>query len=135
VLPHERLDAALNERRLNLRMEWNDVAAAIGIRARSLLDIRRGRNGPNPLTARAMDDWLGWEPGSVERLLAGGDPTPRDRADEERRGAEPEFEIPADRAEQIKLAHELIARASELTKDANELTARAQQLLEGRDTA
>lgn len=75
--PHEKLDAALNERRLDLRMEWNEVAAALGISPRSLLDIRRGRSGPRELTARAMDDWLGWAPGSVRQVLAGGDPTPR----------------------------------------------------------
>jgi hypothetical protein len=57
------------------RLEWNDVAEAIGISVRSLLDIRRGRNGPKQLTARALDDWLGWPHGEVERLLAGDEPT------------------------------------------------------------
>lgn len=72
--PHEQLDAALEARRLAARprMEWNDVAAELGIKPRSLLDIRRGRNGPNPLTASAMDEWLGWPPGAVKTLLAGG---------------------------------------------------------------
>ena len=77
MLPHERLDQALNRRRLDLRMDWNDVAEQIGISPESLRAIRKGRNGPRPITARALDDWLGWEPGSTERLFEGGEPTPR----------------------------------------------------------
>lgn len=57
-------------------MDWNDVASAIGISPESLRAIRKGRNGPKELTARALDDWVGWEPGSTERLFEGGEPTP-----------------------------------------------------------
>lgn len=77
VLPHERLDKALNRRRLDLRMDWNDVARAIGISPESLRAIRKGRNGPKEITARAIDEWLGWEPGSTEAVFGGGEPTPR----------------------------------------------------------
>lgn len=77
MLPHQRLDQALNRRRLDLRMDWNDVAAEIGISPESLRAIRKGRNGPKEITARALDDWLNWEPGSTERLFEGGDPAPR----------------------------------------------------------
>ena len=80
MLPHERLDQALNRRRLDLRMDWNDVADQIGISPESLRAIRKGRNGPKELTARALDDWLNWEPGSTEALFKGGDPTPRAEA-------------------------------------------------------
>lgn len=77
MLPNERLDQALNRRRLDRRMDWNDVAQAIGISPESLRAIRKGRNGPKEITARALDDWLDWEPGSTERLFEGGEPTPR----------------------------------------------------------
>lgn len=68
---HEELDEALNARRLDLHMEWAEVASVIGISTRSLLSIRRGKTGARSLTARRMDDWLEWPPGSVENLLAG----------------------------------------------------------------
>lgn len=80
MLPHQRLDQALNRRRLDLRMDWNDVAREIDISPESLRAIRKGRNGPRPITARALDDWLGWEPGSTERLFEGGEPAPRAEA-------------------------------------------------------
>jgi transcriptional regulator with XRE-family HTH domain len=76
--PYEELDRALNECRLDRGMEWSEVAAAIGMSPRSLLDIRKGRSEPRPLNARKMDDFLQWPPGSVDALLAGrGLPEPR----------------------------------------------------------
>ena len=41
MLPHERLDQALNRRRLDLRMDWNNVADQIGISPESLRAIRK----------------------------------------------------------------------------------------------
>ncbi|WUH99575.1 hypothetical protein OHR68_39815 [Spirillospora sp. NBC_00431] len=58
-------------------MAWKAVAREIAISPESLRAIRNGRNGPSDLTARAIDDWLGWEPGSTETLFSGGEPTPR----------------------------------------------------------
>ena len=58
-------------------MDWNDVAREIDISPESLRAIRKGRNGPKEITARALDDWLDWEPGSTEQLFAGGEPAPR----------------------------------------------------------
>ena len=59
-------------------MDWNDVARAIGISPESLRAIRKGRNGPKEITARAIDDWLDWAPGSTDAVFEGGEPTPRD---------------------------------------------------------
>ncbi|MDX3033010.1 helix-turn-helix domain-containing protein [Streptomyces scabiei] len=72
--PHERLDLAMNERRLKLRMSWREVAQAAGISYEALRAIRKGNYRPTELTARALDEALQWMPGSVHAVLDGGEP-------------------------------------------------------------
>lgn len=71
---HERLDEAMNQRRLALRMTWQDVAKGAGISYEALRAIRRGDSKPTELTARALDEALQWVPGSVYSVLRGGEP-------------------------------------------------------------
>ncbi|MEU9349066.1 helix-turn-helix transcriptional regulator [Streptomyces sp. NPDC048278] len=73
--PHERLDEAMNHRRLELRLKWRDLANAAGITYEALRSIRRGESRPTEITARALDDVLRWAPGSVYAILGGGEPT------------------------------------------------------------
>lgn len=73
--PHERLDEAMNQRRLELRLNWRDVAKGAGISYEALRAIRRGDSKPTELTARALDETLRWMPGSVYVVLNGGTPT------------------------------------------------------------
>lgn len=75
----------MNERRLELDMQWKQVAAAAKISVESLGAIRRGANRPSDLTARRLDEALKWAPGSVEAVLDGGDPAPV----EQRAGRDP----------------------------------------------
>lgn len=75
--PHKRLDDALSDRRLDLGMRWNQVAQAAGVSPEALRAIRRGSYRPSPDTARALDNALRWEPGSVQAVLDGGEPTPQ----------------------------------------------------------
>lgn len=81
--PHERLDAAMNERRLDLRMKWRKVADGAGVSYEALRAIRKGEYHPSELTRRGIDDTLRWKPGSVADVLAGGDPSPMDGDDED----------------------------------------------------
>lgn len=74
--PHEQLDEAMNERRLQLRMKWRDVAEGAGITYEALRAIRRGESRPSELTTQAIDRVLRWVPGGVRTALAGGKPTP-----------------------------------------------------------
>ncbi|MFF6825013.1 hypothetical protein [Streptomyces longwoodensis] len=74
--PHERLDAAMNERRLALHRTWREVAEAARITYEALRAIRRGDSKPTELTARGLDGALDWEAGSVLKVLAGGEPSP-----------------------------------------------------------
>jgi hypothetical protein len=76
--PHERLSEAMNARRLALRMNWRTVATAAGVSPEALRAIRRGDYRPAELTARRIDEALQWEPGSVERILCGGEPAASD---------------------------------------------------------
>ncbi|OSZ56283.1 hypothetical protein OQI_33860 [Streptomyces pharetrae CZA14] len=67
----------MNQRRLELGLQWRDLAAAAGISYEALRSIRRGVSAPADLTARKLDDALQWEPGSVRATLAGGTPALR----------------------------------------------------------
>jgi hypothetical protein len=73
--PHERLDAAIEDRRLDLEMSWTEVAETARIAAVTLRNIRRGRNQPSALNKRRLENALRWTPGSVDAILAGGEPT------------------------------------------------------------
>ncbi|MFJ2303805.1 MULTISPECIES: helix-turn-helix domain-containing protein [unclassified Streptomyces] len=73
--PHERLNEAMNQRRLALRMNWRELAQAAGISYEALRAIRRGDYRPTELTSRGLDEALRWEHGSVFSVLNGGTPT------------------------------------------------------------
>jgi len=72
--PHERLDEAMNGRRLDLGMTWGELAVTAKIAEVTLRAIRRGANLPTSLTKRRLEDALEWEHGSIEAILAGGEP-------------------------------------------------------------
>jgi transcriptional regulator with XRE-family HTH domain len=74
--PSDRLDKAIETRRLDLDLSLNDLAAAAKISAATLRAIRRGTNQPGALTKRRIEDALKWGHGSIEAILAGGDPKP-----------------------------------------------------------
>lgn len=74
--PFERLDEAMNRRRLELRMNWRELAEAADISYTALRAIRRGSYRPTELTAQALDLALQWAPGSVYAVLDGGEATP-----------------------------------------------------------
>ncbi|MDX2539834.1 helix-turn-helix transcriptional regulator [Streptomyces scabiei] len=81
--PHERLDEAMNQRRLELRLKWRDLAEAAGITYEALRAIRRGESRPTEFTARALDAVLRWTAGSVYAILDGGEPTPLEEVTDE----------------------------------------------------
>lgn len=74
--PPHRLDALMNARRLHLGMDWQDVADAAGIRTQTLRVVRQGGNPPSDKTKYGLETALQWQPGSVDAVLSGGDPTP-----------------------------------------------------------
>lgn len=72
---HERLSDAMRERGIRLGKRWVQIAKDAGITTSALGAIRRGEYRPSPHTAAALDDALGWKPGSVEAILDGGEPS------------------------------------------------------------
>lgn len=74
--PHQRLDRAMRERGIELGKRWVQIAREAGITTSALGGIRRGQYRPSPHTARALERALQWESGSVDAILAGGDPVP-----------------------------------------------------------
>lgn len=73
-LHYDRLDRAMDERRLALGMRWRDLADRTGLSGQALRDIRRGRSVPRDLTARNLEDALSWNHGSIQRVLRGDEP-------------------------------------------------------------
>lgn len=76
--PHKLLDDAMNQRRLELGLQWRDLATAAGISYEALRAIRRGTSRPADLTARKLEEALQWEPGGVRAVLAGQAPVVRE---------------------------------------------------------
>ena len=105
--PFERLDEAMNERRLELRMNWRQVAEAADISYTALRAIRRGDYRPAELTARGIDEALKWPPGTVSALLGGAAAPPSNMSDGETPAS------PADRdptlSRELELARRLLA--------------------------
>jgi len=80
-----RLGELIEERRLDLRLRLRDLADVSGLSTETLRQIKAGSGGLRPLTKRALEEALRWAPGSVDAILAGGDPAEarRDRRDED----------------------------------------------------
>lgn len=105
--PHELLDKAMTHRRLELRMNWRQLAEAADISYEALRAIRRGDYRPAELTARGLDEALRWVPGGVYAALAGEEP-----AREEDRREEPASEAAAagpSLAEEVEVARRAIS--------------------------
>ena len=79
IMSWDQLAAAVRARRTELGLTQVDVATAGRVSVDMIRNIEHRRRTPkrvNPRTARAIEDALEWEPGSIEDTLAGGDPTP-----------------------------------------------------------
>ena len=79
----QRLARYMEDRALDLGLTWREVAKRADISIETLRLLRAGDDGARPLTMRAVDGALEWRPGSVQRILDGGEPedifTPEER--------------------------------------------------------
>jgi len=57
-------------------MSWREVSTAAGMSYEGLRAIRKGDRHPNAVTRGRIEDALHWTPGSIDAVLAGGQPTP-----------------------------------------------------------
>ena len=72
----KRLADLMDQRRVDLRLTWREVAEAGGISYEALRAARSGPGDIRLLTQAAIEDGLHWERGSIARTLAGGEPVP-----------------------------------------------------------
>ncbi|MFF4548654.1 helix-turn-helix domain-containing protein [Streptomyces sp. NPDC001406] len=75
--PHELLDQAMEDRRLELGMTWKEVSAQSGVTVETLSALRKGRTNPHnasPLTRRGIERALKWAPGGYGDALEGRKP-------------------------------------------------------------
>lgn len=72
----ERLTEELNQRRRALKLRWNAVAVRLEMSVQNLLRIRQGDISISEDAEDAIERFLRWETGSVQAVLAGGEPTP-----------------------------------------------------------
>jgi|GEM_PF-6827586 len=64
-----RLGAAMEQRRLELRLRWNQVAERAGMSVAHLSRIRKGEAPPSPLAAASIETALQWPAGTVRDIL------------------------------------------------------------------
>lgn len=73
----QRLADVMEDRRVQLRLKWIEVARRADMSESNLVRIRKGDIALTPLAARAIEDALEWEPKSVEAILRGEAPRPQ----------------------------------------------------------
>lgn len=74
----QRLAKEIDDRRIHLRLQWDEVASRAGISVPHLRRIRNGQARISPIVARGLEETLGWRNGSIQAILGGGRPTPID---------------------------------------------------------
>jgi len=79
----QRLARLVTHRRVQLgHASQTEFASASGLKIRTLNNIENARRpGYDPSTIALLEQGLQWQPGSVEAILAGGEPTPAVVAD------------------------------------------------------
>lgn len=72
---HERLDHAIEARTIELGISYVELAVRAGLSEISIRNLRKGRANFRARNLRKLEIALGWTAGSIEAVLAGGDPT------------------------------------------------------------
>lgn len=103
-----RLAQHLNDRRLELRLTWAEVADRAGISRDTMHNVRVGTSDIRDLTERGIEVALQWEPGSIDRIFAGNDPIP--------------LELPVDAR--------VAVRSKDVDQPTGQLTQRGRELME-----
>lgn len=106
------VDEAMNDARLDLGIQWQDVAERAGIGISSLHRFRHGIGPRTPESTRKIERVFGWPRGYLDAIAAGEEPPPIDifAAAEPNPADDPAAELAELRAE----ARHLLARADEI---------------------
>ena len=66
----------MERRQVELGLTWKQIADAGGISYEAVRAVRHGTADIRAQTRHGIDTGLRWTPGSVDRILSGGDPEP-----------------------------------------------------------
>lgn len=69
----------MERRRLELRLSWEEIASRARISAGHLRRIRKGESGVSTIVRARLEEVLQWQPGSIQAVIEGCDPTPADK--------------------------------------------------------
>jgi len=103
----------MEERRVELRLYWEDVARAGGVSLRALHSARNGDREIRPLTQRGIEDGLQWPAGYIYAVLRGKTPPGPDVGDARPpapASARPEPEAPED----VRLPRDVAAQMEDV---------------------
>ncbi|RCG27240.1 hypothetical protein DQ384_26340 [Sphaerisporangium album] len=70
----EHLGHLMDQRRKQLRRQWEDIADHASISATHLRRFRRGQAGVSAIVEARLEEALLWAPGSIKLVLAGQEP-------------------------------------------------------------
>lgn len=124
----KRLAKLMDDRRADLRLRWDEVAELAGVTYETLRQVRYGAGEIRILTKRGIEEALQWERGSIDAILAGGDPRPaqkieRETRDETESGADepPDLPtLPSDPVEALRHMEEMLLRDREEQRQRDE---------------
>ena len=97
----QRLAVLMEQRRKDLRLRWQDVAERSGLSLKTLHSVRSSDKRVAELTKTGIEDGLRWEHGSIDLVLAGGDPVPLSSADPGPQEASPLSVLPGGAPESL----------------------------------
>ena len=104
----------MEERRVELRLYWEDVARAGGVSLRALHSARNGDREIRPLTQRGIEDGLQWPAGYIHAILRGKTPPGLDSDAPPQPPAAPEPEAPQPPDDQVRLPAGVAAQMSDV---------------------
>ncbi|MFF5228416.1 helix-turn-helix domain-containing protein [Dactylosporangium sp. NPDC000521] len=106
--PRTRLARMIRERRVELRLSERQAALRAGIARNTWASAEEGARQPAERSIASIEAALAWLPGSIERILAGGEPASAGQPAEPQPGLPPKFDIQAeiDRASRLDLPAE-----------------------------
>lgn len=123
-----RLEDAMNARRLDMRVKWNEIARRADISTETLYRFRKGSRSDE--ATRAVEDALSWPRGTVDRILNTGEVPKLDQRELASAEPEPTGDTRAELAELRKLAEETRVRAEESIEFVDNLLNRVDRLLQ-----
>jgi len=119
--PVERLDTLIEQARLDLGVEFKELAALAGIAPETLRALRKTGKA-NALTKRRVEAAIKWQAGSIDAVLEGGEPQRATNA------AEPQAdELTRLRTENVELRAQ-VEEVGELRSELRELRAEIDRL-------